>query len=126
MKNADRTAFQWLGRAARVIATAGVGLGIALASAALAGAEAQTEAEIKAGCKEAGGRYETSSGPKGRISTCSYKSGTSTMIDVFQDGNYTHTLNESKPAVPTPPQVSDPGLAPSAPPPPPPVPAPKG
>jgi hypothetical protein len=118
VKIENRTISHRIGRIGRAITTAGIGLGIALASAAVASAEPQTEAEIKAGCKEAAGRYETSSGPKGRISTCSYKSGTSTMIDVYQDGEYTNTLNEAKPAIPTPPQVSNPELAPSSPPPP--------
>jgi hypothetical protein len=101
-------------RIARPIGTVGIGLCVALASAVCASAEEkQTEAEIKAGCKEANGRYETSSGPKGRLSTCSYKTidGT-TWIDVYVDGTYTNTLNEAKSEIPTPPPVLNPGLAP--------------
>lgn len=103
-----------IARVARAVGAVCIGLCIALASAVGASAEEkQTEAEIKAGCKEANGRYETSSGPKGRVSTCSYKTidGT-TWIDVYVDGTYTNTLNEAKPEIPTPPQVSNSDLAP--------------
>ena len=121
MKIENRTATQRLGRTARAIATAGIGLGIALASAAMASAEPQTEAEIKAGCKEAGGTYTTTSSPKGRVSECVIKYSHGTEIDVYVDGEWINTLHESKPVIPTPPQVSNPDLAPSSPPPPPPV-----
>ncbi|WP_137147250.1 hypothetical protein [Mycolicibacterium sp. CR10] len=121
MKIENRTATQRLGRTARAIATAGIGLGIVLASAAMASAEPQTEAEIKAGCKEAGGTYTTTSSPKGRASECVWKSADGTSIDVYIDGEWINTLHESKPVIPTPPQVSNPDLAPSSPPPPPPV-----
>jgi len=110
----NRVATNRIGRIARGIGTAGIGLSIALASAAVASAEErQTEAEIKSGCKDAAGRYETSSGPKGRLSTCTYKAiDGSTWIDVYVDGTYTNTLNEAKPQIVTPPQVSNPDLAP--------------
>ena len=121
MKIENRTATQWRERSAGAIAILGIGLGIALASAAMASAEPQTEAEIKAGCKEVGGKYETTSSPKGRASTCTWKSDEGTSIDVYIDGEWINTLNEAKPVIPTPPQVSNPDLAPSSPPPPPPV-----
>lgn len=87
----------------------------------MASAEPQTEAEIKAGCKEAGGTYTTTSSSKGRVSECVWKSADGTSIDVYIDGEWINTLHESKPVIPTPPQVSNPDLAPSSPPPPPPV-----
>jgi len=122
MKIENHIAAQRLGRTARAIATAVIGLGIALASATTASAEPQTEAEIKAGCKEAGGTYTTTSSPKGRASECVWKSADGTTnIDVYIDGEWINTLHESKPVIPTPPQVSNPDLAPSSAPSPPPV-----
>jgi hypothetical protein len=119
-----RTCTQQLLAAARsgsrgLMAAGVIALGAMSATPPIANAAPQTEAQIKQGCKEAGGSYATSTSNGHRYSACAYNDiNGDPYTDTYTDGTYTGTTEEvkgtptSKPAPPPLPRVQNPGLSP--------------